>query len=151
MYDPAGCITAVEICSGILFGFKLLDSSVLVHHLPAPERDKSAVRRPFYSAVCIFDFIGHSVCILILLSHSASEARDDRYRRRRRLGRSCRGTVAKIAKGYNGYGLPISDVISEGNVGLILKTPPSGRSMPARRSLMRGISIACSARVLMRL
>ena len=28
--------------------------------------------------------------------------------------------VAKIAKGYNGYGLPISDVISEGNVGLIL-------------------------------
>jgi RNA polymerase sigma-32 factor len=28
--------------------------------------------------------------------------------------------VAKIARGYNGYGLPISDVISEGNVGLIL-------------------------------
>jgi RNA polymerase sigma-32 factor len=27
--------------------------------------------------------------------------------------------VAKIAKGYRGYGLPISDVISEGNVGLI--------------------------------
>ena len=27
--------------------------------------------------------------------------------------------VAKIANGYRGYGLPISDVISEGNVGLI--------------------------------
>ena len=27
--------------------------------------------------------------------------------------------VAKIAMGYRGYGLPISDVISEGNVGLI--------------------------------
>src|SRR5215813_11640080 len=28
--------------------------------------------------------------------------------------------VAKIARGYRGYGLPISDVISEGNVGLML-------------------------------
>jgi RNA polymerase sigma-32 factor len=27
--------------------------------------------------------------------------------------------VAKIARGYRGYGLPISDVISEGNIGLI--------------------------------
>src|SRR5712691_2708769 len=27
--------------------------------------------------------------------------------------------VAKIARGYRGYGLPISDVISEGNVGLM--------------------------------
>src|SRR6202040_4199406 len=27
--------------------------------------------------------------------------------------------VVKIAKGYRGYGLPISDVISEGNVGLM--------------------------------
>src|SRR3990170_1338116 len=27
--------------------------------------------------------------------------------------------VAKIARGYNGYGLPISEVISEGNVGLM--------------------------------
>jgi hypothetical protein len=27
--------------------------------------------------------------------------------------------VAKIAMGYRGYGLPISDVISEGNVGLL--------------------------------
>src|SRR6476469_5334252 len=29
------------------------------------------------------------------------------------------GLVAKIAMGYRGYGLPISDVISEGNVGLL--------------------------------
>jgi DNA-directed RNA polymerase sigma subunit (sigma70/sigma32) len=27
--------------------------------------------------------------------------------------------VAKVARGYRGYGLPISDLISEGNVGLI--------------------------------
>jgi RNA polymerase sigma-32 factor len=27
--------------------------------------------------------------------------------------------VAKIARGYGGYGLPISDLISEGNVGLM--------------------------------
>src|SRR6201995_1309520 len=27
--------------------------------------------------------------------------------------------VAKIAMGYRGYGLPISEVISEGNVGLV--------------------------------
>src|SRR6516162_10333540 len=27
--------------------------------------------------------------------------------------------VAKIARGYGGYGLPISDIISEGNVGLL--------------------------------
>src|SRR6266545_7525795 len=27
--------------------------------------------------------------------------------------------VAKIARGYRGYGLPISDVISEGNIGLM--------------------------------
>jgi RNA polymerase sigma-32 factor len=27
--------------------------------------------------------------------------------------------VGKIARGYSGYGLPISDVISEGNVGLM--------------------------------
>jgi DNA-directed RNA polymerase sigma subunit (sigma70/sigma32) len=27
--------------------------------------------------------------------------------------------VAKIAKGYRGYGLPITEVISEGNVGLM--------------------------------
>src|SRR6516164_6665491 len=27
--------------------------------------------------------------------------------------------VAKIARGYGGYGLPISDIVSEGNVGLL--------------------------------
>ena len=30
--------------------------------------------------------------------------------------------VAKIAMGYRGYGLPVSDLISEGNVGLMLNT-----------------------------
>src|SRR6266849_635162 len=32
--------------------------------------------------------------------------------------------VAKIARGYGGYGLPISDLISEGNVGLIQRFEP---------------------------
>src|SRR6202140_4328698 len=36
-----------------------------------------------------------------------------------RLVTSHLGLVVKIAKGYRGYGLPISDVISEGNVGLM--------------------------------
>ena len=36
-----------------------------------------------------------------------------------RLVKSQLRLVAKIANGYRGYGLPISDVISEGNVGLI--------------------------------
>ena len=33
--------------------------------------------------------------------------------------------VAKIAMGYRGYGLPISEVISEGNVGLMQAVPPN--------------------------
>jgi RNA polymerase sigma-32 factor len=37
----------------------------------------------------------------------------------RRLVTSHLRLVAKIASGYRGYGLPISDVISEGNVGLM--------------------------------
>ena len=32
--------------------------------------------------------------------------------------------VAKIAMGYRGYGLPISEVISEGNVGLMQAVKP---------------------------
>ena len=42
--------------------------------------------------------------------------------------------VAKIARGYRGYGLPISDVISEGNVGLmraIQRFEPE-KGLPAR-------------------
>lgn len=44
MHDLAGGLTAVNVSSGIVFSFKLLDTPVLVHHLPAPERDKSATR-----------------------------------------------------------------------------------------------------------
>src|SRR6202007_510035 len=36
-----------------------------------------------------------------------------------RLVTSHRRPVAKIAMGYRGYGLPIGEVISEGNVGLM--------------------------------
>src|SRR5258708_25036768 len=40
--------------------------------------------------------------------------------------------VAKIAMGYRGYGLPISEVISEGNVGLIqaVKRLQPGKGLP---------------------
>jgi DNA-directed RNA polymerase sigma subunit (sigma70/sigma32) len=38
--------------------------------------------------------------------------------------------VAKIAIGYRGYGLPISEVISEGNVGLMHEPCPSRKSYP---------------------
>jgi hypothetical protein len=37
--------------------------------------------------------------------------------------------VAKIAMGYRGYGLPISEVISEGNVGLIYGCPRSCKGL----------------------
>jgi RNA polymerase sigma-32 factor len=42
--------------------------------------------------------------------------------------------VAKIARGYGGYGLPISDLISEGNVGLIGGDPTlrARKGLPAR-------------------
>ena len=36
-----------------------------------------------------------------------------------RLVTSHLGLVAKIAMGYRGYGLPIAEVISEGNIGLM--------------------------------
>ena len=42
--------------------------------------------------------------------------------------------VAKIAMGYRGYGLPISEVISEGNVGLMQAVK---RSSPKRVSASR--------------
>src|SRR2546423_15521320 len=39
--------------------------------------------------------------------------------------------VAKIAMGYRGYGLPIGDVIAEGNIGLM----PSGKRFEPERGL----------------
>ena len=43
--------------------------------------------------------------------------------------------VAKIAMGYRGYGLPIGEVISEGNVGLMQAAPPHApRGSPPPRS-----------------
>src|SRR5258705_4556035 len=40
--------------------------------------------------------------------------------------------VAKIAMGYRGYGLPISEVVSEGNVGLM----PGGKPVQAEQGLL---------------
>ena len=40
--------------------------------------------------------------------------------------------VAKIAAGYRGYGLPISEVISEGNVGLASGAATAWRSASTR-------------------
>ena len=42
--------------------------------------------------------------------------------------------VAKIAMGYRGYGLPIGEVISEGNVGLMqaVKRFDPGKRLPSR-------------------
>jgi RNA polymerase sigma-32 factor len=42
--------------------------------------------------------------------------------------------VAKTGRGYHGYGLPISDLISEGNVGLMGR---SNASSPKRASVSR--------------
>jgi RNA polymerase sigma-32 factor len=49
--------------------------------------------------------------------------------------------VAKIAMGYRGYGLPISEVISEGNVGLMqaVNTPRPRLLRTARRVPIGGI------------
>ncbi len=44
---------------------------------------------------------------------------DQRPEAARKLGTSHLRLVAKIAMGYRGYGLPISEVVSEGNVGLM--------------------------------
>jgi hypothetical protein len=40
--------------------------------------------------------------------------------------------VAKIAMRYRGYGLPIADIISEGNVGLMQAVIRAGARLPAR-------------------
>ena len=45
--------------------------------------------------------------------------------------------VAKIAMGYRGYGLPISEVISEGNVGLMQGSSASSRTRASGSPPMR--------------
>jgi hypothetical protein len=47
--------------------------------------------------------------------------------------------VAKIAMGYRGYGLPIAEVISEGNVGL----DAGGQALRARQGLPAGDLCRC--------
>ena len=44
--------------------------------------------------------------------------------------------VAKIAMGYRGYGLPIGEVVSEGNVGLmqaVKRFDPEGKPLPEEK------------------
>jgi RNA polymerase sigma-32 factor len=61
-----------------------------------------------------------------LLSLDEERALASRWRDRQdvdaahRLVTSHLGLVVKIAKGYAGYGLPIADLVSEGNIGLML-------------------------------
>ena len=59
--------------------------------------------------------------------------------------------VAKIAMGYRGYGLPISEVISEGNVGLMQAVSASSptrasgwRPMPCGGSRQRSRNTSCA-------
>jgi YD repeat-containing protein len=59
--------------------------------------------------------------------------------------------VAKIAMGYRGYGLPISEVISEGNVGLMRRLNASSRTrasgsppMPHGGSRRRSRNTSCA-------
>src|SRR6266851_5796435 len=59
--------------------------------------------------------------------------------------------VAKIARGYRGYGLPISDVVSEGNVGLMGRSSASSpkwasgsRPTPFGGSGLRSRNTSCT-------
>lgn len=59
--------------------------------------------------------------------------------------------VAKIAMGYRGYGLPIGEVVSEGNVGLMQAVKSSIRNavsvwppMPCGGSRLRSRNISCA-------
>src|ERR1035441_11083683 len=58
--------------------------------------------------------------------------------------------VAKIARGYRGYGLPISDVISEGNIGLMQAVqrfePERGFRLATYRSEERRVGEECRSR-----
>src|SRR6202049_633669 len=52
--------------------------------------------------------------------------------------------VAKIALGYRGYGLPIAEVVSEGNVGLMqaVKRVEPAKGVPARPHAMWWVKAA---------
>ena len=50
--------------------------------------------------------------------------------------------VAKIAMGYRGYGLPIAEVISEGNVGLMQAIKVDPERDPASPPMQLGIKAA---------
>jgi RNA polymerase sigma-32 factor len=52
--------------------------------------------------------------------------------------------VAKIAMGYRGYGLPISEVISEGNVGLMQAVKRFWPPMPCGGSRRPSRNISCA-------
>ena len=59
--------------------------------------------------------------------------------------------VARIAKGYRGYGLPISELISEGNVGLMQavkrlspKRDSGSPPMPCGGSRLRSRNTSCA-------
>ena len=85
--------------------------NTLAHRLPAPSADLQGYLR----AVQAFPFL------------SADEERDLATRFRRdddleaawRLVTSHLRYVAKVARGYRGYGLPQEDLIQEGNIGLM--------------------------------
>ena len=71
--------------------------------------------RPIFLAIAALSNAGTAGRI-----HSGTElVRVRRSQRGHRLVTSHLRLVIKIAKGYRGYGLPISDVISEGNVGVM--------------------------------
>ena len=51
--------------------------------------------------------------------------------------------VAKVAMRYRGYGLPITEVISEGNVGLMLAVASALRPTPCGGSERRSRNTSC--------
>src|SRR5256886_11597251 len=55
--------------------------------------------------------------------------------------------VTKIARDYRGYGLPISEAISEGNVGLMQAAAAfqPGKGLPLRTSALWGVPAAMPA------
>jgi hypothetical protein len=63
MDDPARSIAAIKIGTRIVFGFKLLDSSILIYILPAPNCAKSTARGSLYPVPPILKLAGHDACV----------------------------------------------------------------------------------------